>query len=86
MDALAGMFKGWAIKIPNNEETTAIMMPNKKVCLNVVEILEAIAAGKIMSEVMSKTPIDLTPTTINNDVKIASKYLSSETLILRKTA
>ena len=73
MDALAGILSGCAIKIPNKEAVTAITIPKINVFLKVVDILDAMAAGKIMSEVIRSTPMDLTPMTINNDVKIASK-------------
>jgi len=86
MDALAGISRGCANRMPNNEEITAIMIPNKKVCLKVVEILDAIAAGNIIREVMSNTPIDLTPITINKDVKMASKYRMNVTFTFRNTA
>lgn len=84
--ALAGTLSGCATTIPKTLEIKATAIPMKNVDLNECDMREAIAEGKIMNDVMSKTPIERTPMTMNNDVSIARKYRIKETLIFKKVA
>ena len=86
IEALAGILSGCEITMPMMADKVAMMTPKRSVYLKVLDILEAIAAGKIMRDVISKTPMDRTPMTINNDVKTARKYLINGTFTFKNNA